>query len=66
MKSTITHRFGNQREAAIPGGTEYTGTARTLRVAGGEVAGRSFVLYVDVPAGASADLVDPRAVKLAP
>ena len=66
VKSTITHRFGNQREAAIPGGTEYTGTARTLRVAGGEVAGRSFVLYVDVPAGASADLIDPRAVKLAP
>ena len=64
LKSTIAHRFGNQREAAISGGTEYTGTARTLRVTGGENGGRSYVLYVDVPAGASADLIDAAAVKL--
>lgn len=64
LKSTIPRRFGNQRERVIPGGTEFTGTARTLRVVGGEVAGRSYVLYVDVPAGASADIIDPQAVKL--
>jgi len=64
LKSTISRRFGNQREAAVPGGTEYTGTARTLRVIGGELAGRSYVMYVDVPAGASADIIDPHAVKL--
>jgi hypothetical protein len=64
LKSTIDRRFGNQREAVIAGGTEYTGTDRTLRVTGGENGGRSYVLYVDVPAGASADIVDPGAVKL--
>lgn len=66
LKSTITHRFGNQRERAVAGGTEFSGTARTLRVAGGEVGGRSYVLYVDVPAGASADIIDPSAVRLSP
>lgn len=64
LKSTISRRFGNQRERVVPGGSEYSGTARTLRVVGGEVAGRSYVMYVDVPAGASADLIDPSAVKL--
>lgn len=64
VKSTISRRFGNQRERVVPGGIEYTGTARTLRVVGGELAGRSYVLYVDVPAGASADIIDPQAVKL--
>ena len=64
VKSTISHRFGNQRERAIAGGTEFTGTARTLRVVGGESAGRSYVLYVDVATGASADLIDPAAVRL--
>ena len=66
VKSTITHRFGNQRERAIPGGIEYSGTARTLRVAGGEVSGRSYVLYVDVPSGASADVIDPGSVRFTP
>lgn len=66
VKSTITRRFGNQREAVVAGGTEFTGTARTLRVVGGELGGRSYVLFVDVPAGASSDLIDPRAVKLTP
>jgi hypothetical protein len=64
LKSTISRRFGNQHETAITGGTEYTGTARTLRVIGGELNGRSYVMYVDVPAGASADIVSPSAVQL--
>ena len=66
LKSTIPRRYGNQRERAIPNGTEYSGTARTLRIAGGEIAGRSYVLYTDVPAGASADIIDPTAVRLSP
>ena len=66
LKGTITHRFGNQRERAIGGGTEYSGTARTLRVTGGELGGRSYVLYIDVPAGTSADLIDASAVRLSP
>jgi hypothetical protein len=64
LKSSILRRFGNQRERAIAGGTEYSGTARTLRITGGENGGRSYVLYVDVPAGASADVLDAGAVKL--
>ena len=66
VKSTIARRFGNQREGAVKGGTEYTGTSRTLRLVGGEIGTRSYVLYVDVPAGASSDLIDVNAVRLSP
>jgi hypothetical protein len=66
VKSSINRRFGNQRERLVPGGTEFSGTARTIRVTGGEIAGRSYVLYVDVPAGASADLVDVGGIRLTP
>ena len=64
LKGTIDRRYGNQRERAIAGGIEYSGTARTMRITGGENGGRSYVMYIDVPAGASADIIDPGAVKL--
>jgi hypothetical protein len=35
-------------------------------VTGGSIAGRTYVLYVDVPAGESLDLIDLHAVKLSP
>lgn len=66
VKSSITRRFGNQRERVIAGGTEFSGTARTLRVTGGEIGGRSYVMYIDVPAGASADIVDQAGIRVAP
>lgn len=66
VKSSISRRFGNQRERLVAGGTEFSGTARTLRVSGGEIGGRSYVMYIDVPAGASADIVDASTIRLAP
>ena len=65
-KSAIRRRFGPQRELTIPGGSEFAAGKRALRVTGGEIAGRTYVLYVDVPAGASLDVIDPRAAKLSP
>jgi len=51
---------------SAPGSTtrDYTGKGRTVRVSTAEVDGRPVVLYVDVPAGSSTDVLDLTKVTL--
>lgn len=65
-KQTAARRFGRNGERTIPGGTEFATTGRVVRITGGEIRGRPYVLYVDVPAGAPTSLIDPARVELAP
>ncbi|NUQ92802.1 MAG: hypothetical protein HOQ11_07645 [Gemmatimonadaceae bacterium] len=64
VKQGIKRRFGGPRETSIPGGSEFAAGARVVRVTGGEMGGRTWVLYVDVPAGSPRDIVDLSAVRL--
>lgn len=56
----------NATSSSAAGSTthDYTGNGRTVRVTTDEVAGRPVVLYVDVPAGSSTDVLDLTKVKL--
>lgn len=65
-KQTAARRFGRNGERTIPGGTEFTSAGRVVRITGGELRGRPYVLYLDVPAGAPTTLIDPARVELAP
>ncbi|HEX2780800.1 MAG TPA: hypothetical protein VHM30_14965 [Gemmatimonadaceae bacterium] len=64
VKQGINRRFGGPRETKVAGGSEFAAGARVVRVTGGEIAGRVYVLYVDVPAGVSRDVIDLAAVRL--
>lgn len=65
MGQAISKRFGDPAShAAANGATVFTTSRRVLSLWGGEVGGRSAVLYVDVPTGASTDLIDLSRVKL--
>lgn len=62
---TAVRRFGRNGERSIPGGAEFTTAGRVVRITGGEVRGRPYVLYVDIPAGTPPALIDPAQVTLA-
>ena len=64
VKQGINRRFGGPRETKVAGGSEFAAGARTIRVTGGEIGGRTYVLYVDVPAGSPRDVIDVGAVRL--
>jgi hypothetical protein len=63
-KQTLNRHYGAGLGTAIPNGTEFHAAGRTLRVTGGELQGRPYVLYVDVPAGANPDVIDLSRVTL--
>jgi hypothetical protein len=63
-KQTLNRHYGAGLGTAIPSGTEFHAAGRTLRVTGGELQGRPYVLYVDVPAGANPDVIDLSRVTL--
>jgi hypothetical protein len=63
-KQSLNRRYGAGLGSAIPNGTEFHAAGRTVRVTGGELQGRPYVLYVDVPAGARADPIDLSRVTL--
>jgi hypothetical protein len=63
-KQGINRRFGLPRETKVAGGSEFAAGARIVRVTGGDIAGRTYVLYVDVPAGVAREVIDLSAVRL--
>lgn len=65
LKAVVNKRFGYPRETKVSGGSTFAAGARSIRVTGGELSGHTYVLYVDVPAGGSLDVIDPRAARLA-
>ncbi len=66
LKRTVNRRYGTDREREVRGGTDIDAAGRHVRVSGGEIGGRAYVLYVDVPSGASREVIDVSRVRLAP
>lgn len=65
MDTAILKRFGNVKPSQASESTRvYSARGRTIAVTAGDVGGRPVVMYVDVPAGASIDVLDLRKVKL--
>jgi hypothetical protein len=61
--------IGKRYKTAAPtssskGVRTYTGSGRTVVITPWEIAGRDVVMYVDVPAGASASLIDPARIAI--
>jgi hypothetical protein len=66
LKRTVNRRYGTDREREVRGGTDIDAAGRHVRVSGGEIGGRAYVLYVDVPSGTSREVIDVSRVRLAP
>lgn len=64
LREVAETRFGSAR-ATTPNGRRYEGSGRSITVGTAEVGGRPMVIWTDVPAGASAELVDVARVRLA-
>ncbi len=66
MIGKVMKKRYNATSASPPGSTvrDYTGAGRSVRVTTAEVGGRPTVLYVDVPAGSSTDVLDLASVRL--
>ena len=64
--TTRRYRYTQPRVAAGNSRTYATAAGRTVVLTTGEVAGRPVVLYVDVPAGAPANVIDLAKVRLGP
>ena len=65
MDTALLKRFEDLRPlASTTSRHQYSTRGRTIAISAVEVAGRPCVLYVDVPAGASVDVIDLRKVKL--
>ena len=66
MLGKVMKKRYNATSTSPPGSTtrDYSGAGRSVHVATDEVNGRPVVLYVDVPAGSSTDVLDLTQVKL--
>ena len=65
MDTALLKRFEDLRPLSSTTSRHlYSTRGRTIALSAVEVAGRPCVLYVDVPAGASVDVIDVRKVKL--
>ncbi|MBA3890262.1 MAG: hypothetical protein H0X64_07005 [Gemmatimonadaceae bacterium] len=68
MAETVMRRYGGLPEAAAGSAAgavrRASGRGRTVEIRTREAAGRTLVLYVDVPEGQSTDVIDLAAVKL--
>lgn len=64
LREVAETRFGTAR-ASLPSGRRYEGSGRSVIVSTAEVDGRPLVIWSDVPAGVSADLVDVARIRLA-
>lgn len=65
MDTAILKRFGNVKPSQASENTRvYSARGRSIAVTAGDVDGRPVVLYVDVPAGASTNVIDLRKVTL--
>lgn len=65
MSEATLQRYGGT-PAKAPGGDlrTYNGGGRSVAIRNAEIGGRTVVLWVDVPAGASTDVIDLKAVTL--
>jgi len=65
LAETVLQRYGGT-PAGPPGGPRsFTGSGRTVRITPAERGGKTLVVYTDVPAGQSADVIDLSRVVLA-
>ncbi len=65
VDTALLKRFEDLRPLASNGNRrQYSTKGRTIAVSAVEVQGRPAVLYVDVPAGASLDVIDLKKVRL--
>lgn len=65
VDTSILKRFRNAKPRAADGSSRvYDAAGRTIQVKTGEIDGRPMVLYVDVPTGASTDVIDLTKVTL--
>lgn len=65
MDTAIIKRFGNVKPSQASENTRvYSARGRSIAVIAGDVHGRPVVLYVDVPAGASVNVIDLKKVTL--
>jgi hypothetical protein len=63
--TSVEKRYGVTSSAAAGATTKsYSGAGRSVQITTEEIGGRPVVLYVDVPAGASTNVVDIAAIKL--
>ncbi|HEV7706463.1 MAG TPA: hypothetical protein VGO46_19355, partial [Gemmatimonadaceae bacterium] len=58
MQNVFTARFPNVQATEGPQGTHLIASGRSMLLTGGDVAGHSVVVYVDVPAADRADVLD--------
>jgi hypothetical protein len=65
INQVVTRRYG-MKDAGAAGSTtrSYAAAGRSVQITTAEVSGRPVVMYVDVPAGASTNVVDLSKVKL--
>jgi hypothetical protein len=64
MQDVVTKRYPAAMGHKTASGMRFEGAGRTVLIWGGTVAGRSAVLYLDMPAGARTDVIDLSKVKL--
>ncbi len=62
LAETILQRYGGTPVGPSGGARSFTGGGRTVQITPAERGGKTIVLYVDVPAGASPDVIDLAAV----
>ena len=61
----LRRRYRNAKPRSADGSSRvYEAAGRTIQVTAGEIDGRPIVLYVDVPIGASTDVIDLSKVAL--
>ena len=58
LAETVLQRYGGTPAGAPGGPRSFTGGGRSVRITPVEQAGRTLVVYVDVPAGTSLDVID--------
>jgi len=65
MNTVVEKRYGMKSSAAAGATTRTYSGSRSVQLTSAEVDGRPVILYVDVPAGASTNVLDLTKVKLA-
>ncbi len=58
LRQVLAKRYPGVADTEVGQGTHLTAAGRSLTVSGGDIGGHSVVLYVDVPAGDRADVLD--------
>jgi hypothetical protein len=64
LAESVLQRYGGTPEGPSGGTRSYTGGGRSVRITPGERGGKTLVMYTDVPAGQSLDIVDLNKVAL--